>query len=390
MSNRWTVLALLFLVRTCMGLQFQSVAAVSPLYLSSFAVSVADVGLLIGLYHAPGIALALPGGGLGRRYGERAVVAFGLALMSAGSLTMAMTTDWSAQVTGRLVAGVGAVLMNVLMTKMVADWFAGREIATAMGIFVNSWPFGVALGLLVSPPLASSGGLAGVQMTMAVAITVALAALLAWYRPPTEAASTMAGGGMPRGRALAATIIAGSIWGFYNAALGVIFSFGPLLLTERGWTLGASSSATSLVLWLVAISVPSGGFIADRTGRPLTVLVASAMAFVVALEVAARSDAVITSFVALGLVGGLAAGAIMSLPTRVLGPATRSIGMGVFFTMFYLIQAIGPWIAGSLVSALGRADAAFDTGAVYLAVALGLTGLFALVDRASTASAQRR
>jgi hypothetical protein len=44
---------------------------------------------------------------------------------------MALSDSWTGQIAGRLVAGAGGVLLNVQMTKMVADWFAGREIATA-------------------------------------------------------------------------------------------------------------------------------------------------------------------------------------------------------------------------------------------------------------------
>ena len=87
MANRWAILALLFAVRTCMGFQFQSVPAVAPLYLDTFAISVADIGLLIGLYHAPGFALAIPGGGLGRRYGDARVVTLALVIMLGGTLS---------------------------------------------------------------------------------------------------------------------------------------------------------------------------------------------------------------------------------------------------------------------------------------------------------------
>jgi hypothetical protein len=38
-----------------------------------------------------------------------------------------------------MVLGVGAVLFNVLATKMLSDWFSGREIATAMSTRVASW-----------------------------------------------------------------------------------------------------------------------------------------------------------------------------------------------------------------------------------------------------------
>jgi hypothetical protein len=56
----------------------------------------------------------------------------------------------------RLISGMGAVLINVLMTKMVADWFAGREIVPAIRILVASWPLGLALGLLLFTPTSAA------------------------------------------------------------------------------------------------------------------------------------------------------------------------------------------------------------------------------------------
>ena len=70
MRSRWTILAVLFVARAAMAFQFQSVAAVAPQYSQSLGASLADIGLLIGLYFAPGAALALPGGAIGRRLGD--------------------------------------------------------------------------------------------------------------------------------------------------------------------------------------------------------------------------------------------------------------------------------------------------------------------------------
>ena len=74
MRNRWIILAVLFVVRLTMAFQFQSVAAVAPLLGSEFGVNLADIGILIGLYFTPGLALALPGGAIGRRFGDKSTV----------------------------------------------------------------------------------------------------------------------------------------------------------------------------------------------------------------------------------------------------------------------------------------------------------------------------
>jgi hypothetical protein len=52
-----------------------------------------------------------------------------------------------------IISGTGAVLLNILLAKMVADWFGDRELATAMGILVVSWPVGIGLALVVLGPL---------------------------------------------------------------------------------------------------------------------------------------------------------------------------------------------------------------------------------------------
>ncbi len=172
MRNRWIILAVLFVVRLTMAFQFQSVAAVAPLLGSEFGVSLADIGILIGLYFTPGVALALPGG----------AVLGALILMLIGTLAMALSDSWSGQIAGRLVAGAGGVLLNVQMTKMVADWFAGREIATAMAIFVNSWPAGIALSLLTLPLIGTAYGVSAVYFAVAALIGFGLVLLAATYR----------------------------------------------------------------------------------------------------------------------------------------------------------------------------------------------------------------
>jgi MFS family permease len=324
LSNRWGILALLFAVRTGMGLQYEAVAALSPLFMSGFSLNIADIGLLIGLYHAPGTVLAFPGGAIGARLGDKRVVLIGLALMISGELMMALAPAWSMQIAGRFLAGSGGILLNVVMTKMVADWFAGKEIATAMAIFGNSAIFGIALALVTLPFIAGAGGRILVSCAVTAYLVVALFALAYLYRTPLHAGSVAPGQShWPDRRALWAVLAAGLIYGLYNASLITIFGFGPLMLTERGWTI-------------------AGGFLADRTGRSSTILLGGLIGFAGALALSSRVDAVMPAFILLGIIGGLPCGPIMSLPARVLAPETRSVGIGIFFTVYYFMNLSGP------------------------------------------------
>jgi predicted MFS family arabinose efflux permease len=111
------------------------------------------------------------------------------------------------------------------------------------------------------------------------------------------------------------------------------------------------------------VSVPLGGLLADRTQRNGTILIGGFLSFAAALLVAARADATVVAFTALGLVSGLAAGPIMSLPNRVLVPETRAVGMGVYYTLFYLVVVLAPWIGGHAAAHAGSARVTFDIGA---------------------------
>lgn len=76
---------MLTLARITMGIQFQSIGALSPLLMERLGIGNAEIGVLIGLFSLPGVVLALPGGMLGQRLGERRLVVVGLLLMMSGS-----------------------------------------------------------------------------------------------------------------------------------------------------------------------------------------------------------------------------------------------------------------------------------------------------------------
>ena len=147
-NKRWLMLVVLFVARTSFGYQFQSLASSAALIEAELHIGYAVIGTLIGLYTIPGAFLSLPGGVLGARFGDRAVVATGLVLMIGGGL-LTCAGDMLPLTAGRLISGAGSVLFGLVLNKMIIDWFAGREIVFAMGTFLSSWPFGIALGLIV-------------------------------------------------------------------------------------------------------------------------------------------------------------------------------------------------------------------------------------------------
>ncbi|NPD21247.1 MFS transporter [Alterinioella nitratireducens] len=371
-TARWRMLAILFIARTAMAFQFQMVGALSPLFVTTYGVGLADIGLLVGLYFAPGVVIALPGGSLAARFGDKRLLVLASALMLAGGALALLVDSFAGQIAARVIAGVGGVTLNVIGTKVVADWFAGREIGTAMAIYINSWPVGIALALAVLPGVAALGGL-----DVALGINAALAALglgllLAVFRTSPQAAGAALPAVWPQGARLRALVAAALIWAFVNAALILAFSFGPALLTQRGLPLVAASGLTSLSLWVLALCAPFGGILADRTGARDGVILCGLAVFAAGLIVIRIDLPPALGFALIGIGTGLGAGPVMTLPAAVLDPATRALGMGLFFTLYYGVTLIGPVLGGWLAALTGSAASSFDAAVVLLGLCVPL------------------
>jgi MFS family permease len=357
-GERWIILAVLFLARTVMGFQFQAVAALSSSLITDFSINYSQLGLLIGLYLFPGIVIAYPGGLLGRYFGDKRIAVLGLALMVAGGLLTA-TAEYPVVLAGRLISGVGAVLLNVLLTKMTTDWFVGREIGTAMGLLVSSWPIGIGIALVALPWFAVRTSTAvGFASTAAVAAVVMVLVAAVYRQPPavvtlqpSKTKEHLSPGefGM--------VSLAGAVWMLFNVGYIVVVSFAPALLVSNGSSPADAGFITSLVAWTVIITIPLGGVLIDQMGHATALMMASLVAFGFGaiLEPTGLSPVPLMTFI--GAVAGLPAGAMMVLPGEVLRPQNRAAGMGVFYMWYYAGMALLTSTVGVLRDASGAPGA---------------------------------
>ncbi|QFT94137.1 Major Facilitator Superfamily protein [Roseovarius sp. THAF9] len=255
--RRWTILAALTLARVAMALQFQSIAALAPQISDQMSLGFAAIGTLVGIYLLPGVVAALFGGWAGQVIGDIRTALAGLTLMAAGGFAGAMLAGFEAQLAARLVAGVGAVALNVMLTKMAGDWFQGRsDLPVAMGILVSSWPAGLALAMLILPYLGLSLPLETLLMVPAV-VSVGAGVLLALvWRSPFGASATGAAS-VQKDRVMRTEWIliglAGVIWGLYNVAFIAVITWSADKLSDTGATVVAAAAGASVIGWAAVI-----------------------------------------------------------------------------------------------------------------------------------------
>jgi predicted MFS family arabinose efflux permease len=375
MNRRWLILGVLFLARTAMGFQYQTIGSSAPSLIGELRIGFTEIGTLIGLYHISGVFLSLPGGLIIQRLGDKALCAAGLGAMAVGGLVIAVSHSYTGVFSGRLLSGMGAILFNLVITKMTADWFARREIVLAMAVILSTWPFGIALGLFTQPLIAAVFGWREMVLLSGGFCVVSLLLVALCYRsPPPEAPAgaapiTASGGrlGLPPTRIIAPVIAAGIMWGSFNAGVVGYFSFVPVLLAERdGMTIAQSGALTSLALWIGMLSIPFGGYVAQWLHRPGATIVLFSGCAATALASIAAGVPPLFACIAFGLAIGPPPGVITALPTRILAPAERPAGFGVFYTWHFLLQAAGPAIAGWLHDSAGGSAAVYFAAAMFV------------------------
>jgi predicted MFS family arabinose efflux permease len=378
MDDRWRALAVLTAARTSLGFQFQSIVSLSTDMMPSLGLSFATLGVLIGLYFLPGIVVALPVGALSRRLGDKRLVMAGLVLMTLGAVICALSGDSTTLAVGRVIAGIGGVTLNVVMSKMVIDWFTGREVVLAMAIFVNSFPIGVGLAMLTLGAFSAVAGWQAATGAVAVITFIALVAVWALCEPhPNDAqiagAKTLTAAAL-RGSELLLVCLAGAIWGIFNGCFAVLFGFAPSLLVSNGSTSSATAGVVvGVATWCVAASVQVGGLLGQRWVKPSMLMTTGTVAWSLCMLVLAYWNSVGAAAVVLaGIVMGLPVGTIMAMPAAVLRPESRAVGMGYFYLWLYVGHGALPPMAGWVRDVTGQPNApiVFAAGMVLSMLAL--------------------
>ena len=383
LPGRWRVLWMLVVVRVAMGYQFQSAASAAPWLIADFGIDYATVGSLVGFYTLPGILFALPGGYIARRVGEKNLLLFGLALMTAGGAVSAIGGDFAWVMGGRLVAAFGVVFLFVVMTKAVGDWFQGGERFMAMALFLNGWPVGIAIALVAQPALGAGLAWHWIFLTSAVLAAVALLTMAATFRHPPGYHETAAAKGSQRleFRAAVLVVISGLAWSTINSGHIIVVSFAPTFLAARGLGPVEAGAVVSLNMWAVIVGVILGGWITGRYRGPVTLacvtlLIGAATAALFALDTNYTLWLTLSGFVVL-----MGAGVQAALPLEALGAGNRALGLGLFYALWFLGFALLPSAGGWTRDLTGDPGAPILFGAALIAATVPLLVLFRLLQR---------
>ena len=159
MSRKWWTLLAVSVGTFMLLLDITVVNTALPSIEKDLSASFTDVQWVIDAYTLSLAAVVLTAGSLADRLGRRAVFAIGLAIFSVASLAAGLAPDATFLNVARAIQGIGGAAMFAVSLALVAQEFpAGRERATAMGVYGATIGVAVAVGPLVGGAITSGLG----------------------------------------------------------------------------------------------------------------------------------------------------------------------------------------------------------------------------------------
>jgi cyanate permease len=273
----------------------------------------------------------------------------------------------------------------VLLPKLVTDWFAGKEIATAMSIIAASVGVGIGLAMAVLPALAAATSWQTAMLANAALCGLAIALLLSAWRdgakegsPKTDGAVLLWNISRPE---LVLSMLAGVGRGLFSAGYSVFMSFLPALLIARGMPPVEAGLLTSVSAVASLISVPLGGYLSDRTGKPNHFVYGGSVSAALTCIFITLAGPALLWVILFGLLRGGCTGGLMSLPSQVLRPASRNTGFAVVSAAYFVCMAIFPAIGGYLLDTTANAATPiWFAAALWLSISL-LLAVFLTLKR---------
>ncbi|WP_369650493.1 MULTISPECIES: MFS transporter [unclassified Variovorax] len=384
-STHWRGVALVVAAGVMASLQVGKVAIAVPQLRADFGLDLSMVGWLMATFSLLGVAGSVPVGAWVARAGDRGLLVAGLLAIAIGSAAGAWAHGIAMLLIGRVVEGLGFVLITIagpsVLQRMVAP--GGKDLAFA--IWSCFMPAGIAIALFSG---SLPGGWRGLWLgNAALAALVAVLVLAGVSRGASGSAReapvswrSMARDAATTAKAGAPALIAASFV-IYSLQFFALFSFLPVLLIERMGVGTATAGQLSAVACCVNVAgnLAAGMLLKRGIARWLLAALASALMGISAvgifLPVLGALPAFVLCLVFSGAGGLLPATLIGTSP--LVAPSTRLVpmSMGLLMLGSNLGQMIGPVIVGGAVDSLGWPAAAAIValaGAIGVLLALGL------------------
>ena len=344
-DRRWLILLSSVFSFFAIGATFFVVPPLVPELVARFGLSHFKVGLLMGAISVPAVFLAIAVGLAVDRWEPRRVGVISLGLMFVGAITFATAPTFGLLFAGRLLFGVGGLVVNLMLARLLTAAFAGRELALAMGVFMATYPASMITVYSLHPVLIERIGWRNELLLLAALVGLAIPLfLIAVGRPgssdlPTEHRRVS----LKVSPSLAALALT---WMLFFSVHSSVLTFAP------EWAGGGATALliVTIVMWVAMIGSPLIGTLIDRTSSPTRWVVGGLLIQGATLAGTASGLFSPTSaMLGIGLAAALVPTAVYALPGLLVEPERVGFAFGFITSFSNLGTIVGPAAIGVLL-----------------------------------------
>ncbi|MGE2733060.1 MFS transporter [Mycolicibacterium vaccae] len=341
--------------RTTLGVSGLAAAdrfAASPSVLSTFVV------LQVVVY----ASAQVPAGLLLDRFGSRALIVCGAALMASGQLILALTESLPTAIAARAVVGLGDAVTFISVLRLVPHWFSPRRIPLVTQLTGICGQLGQVLSAIPFLAILSSAGWTTAYLSVAAfgALSIVLILLIVKNAPEGVVTTRDA---MPVRQTLAGVktvwLRPGTRLGFFTH-MGTQFSVTvfalmwglPYLTVAQGLSTGAAGALLTLSVISaigagILIGILTGRYPHRRSRMVLVIIASNAAVWTAVLALPGRAPLwLLIVLIVVISVGG--PGSMVGFdfartfnPSTTLGTAQGMVNMGGFLASLLVMQTIG-------------------------------------------------
>jgi predicted MFS family arabinose efflux permease len=373
-GRRWFVLFSSVFSFFAIGATFFVVPPLVPQLIERFGLSNFQIGILMGSISLPAVFLAVVVGMAVDRWPPLRIGIIFFSLMIAGATTFALAPTFPTLVAGRLVFGIGGLVINLLLARVLTAVFAERELALAMGVFMATYPASMITVFSLHPLLLDRLGWRNELILLAALVAIALPLFAISVRGIPAARDEPSDDPVVSTRVPWRLVGLAMIWMLFFAVHATVLTFAP------SWAGGGSRGLLTVtaVMWIAMVGSPIVGWTIDGAGRPGPWV--SAGLLIQGATLVGMATGVIGPFPAMlgiGMAAALVPTAVYASPAHLVEPRRVGFAFG-FMTAFSNLGTItGPALSGRLLDLTSRWNGVWWA----LALAAGLAFIVSWVVR---------
>jgi predicted MFS family arabinose efflux permease len=364
--SKWIVLALSYLLMVLYGFALQSLPPLSVEILREFPLTHMQMAALMGAYTLPGLVMPLATAAMATRIRRKSLALGALAAVAAGTFLFAIAPSYPFLLAGRLLSGLGGIVLLSLAPVFVNNAFDRSSIGKVIGFFNTGVTLGCVSAMSLFGLLGRSSGWR-LPMIFLGGFILAAAILFSFFFSETADERSDGTEAPSRGGVIAVIVPMALVNVFLNAGSVPFSTFGPEYLRTCGFTPAAAALFLSGMMLFSTFLGPLAGFLVDRIRMYRPIIMVSGVTLCGAfLLMLVPGIPLVTGAALLSAGAAVIPVTMFPLLNEVLEPRMVGMGLSILITASNIGTNFGLGLFGTVVDRSG-----FPAGLILLSV-LGL------------------